>query len=59
MAGMADNVDRTPNAFERFEQRIAQVPMAKIDALEAAGKARRVSRSDPKPKRRPAAERPG
>lgn len=40
-----------PNAFEQFVQRIAAVPKAKIDALEAAERAKpRAKRDGPKPK---------
>jgi hypothetical protein len=52
---MGDNEERAPTAFERFVQRIAAVPKAKVDALEAA---EREQRRKPKPKAKPAAQRP-
>jgi len=46
-----DRPRRPANAFERFVMRIAAVPKAKVDALEAAEKARPGVRPGPKPKR--------
>jgi hypothetical protein len=50
---MAEKNDRAPSAFERFVQRIAAVPKAKVDALEAAEREQRQGRertAKPQPK---------
>jgi hypothetical protein len=56
---MAENEERTPTAFERFVQRIAAVPKAKVDALEAADREQRrksgpETQGQPQPNPKPA-----
>ena len=45
------NPNPAPNRFEQFVRRIAAVPKAKVDALEAAERAKPRVKRGPKPKR--------